>query len=314
MRKTVVRRPLLVVLTLLLLLPAGAAARAGDTCGTGGYLKIMTLNLLFLEVQHRDERLAAIADYMLVDDVDVVLLQEVVGGALSGTFNSALDLKTLLAEGGGDYDLSYRMANGLPGLLTVGNAILSRCPIRYTVARRLPFVSEVLLPNGIEIPLKRKVMMSRIKVGRWKSINVYNTHLCAFCSPEGRLSQVAVASDFVKDVEALIPGRNPIIFGGDLNAQSDSGEYAAFTDGLGLLDTYAAVNSPLDPMQCDPTFDCTFDTGGDDYDNPYTDDPPVRIDYIFTRGLEPFESAVVFNGPDGFVSDHSAVVTWVEKP
>jgi len=80
----------------------------------------LTINLLFSEIQDRDSRLETIADYVkgYAEPIDIILLQEVVGARLSGTFNSALDLKNKLAQGqdGIPYNLTHRLANGLPGL------------------------------------------------------------------------------------------------------------------------------------------------------------------------------------------------------
>jgi len=186
-----------------------------------GHLNVLTINLLFSEIKDRETRLKRIADSIEQQEldeepVDIILLQEVVGGPLSHTVNSALDLKNLLAERGLQYNLRYRLANGLPGILTVGNAILSRCRILFTLAKTLPFVTEEPF-EGFEIPLRRKVMMSRVIIPGFGKINVYNTHLCAFCEPTERLEQTQVLLDFVEDVEEFIWGRNPIILGGDFN-------------------------------------------------------------------------------------------------
>ncbi len=120
-----------------------------------GYLNVITINLLFSEVEERQERLHAIADYIaeaLEEPPDVILTQEVIGGVLSGTVNSAIDLKNLLAQKGLNYNLRYRLANGLPGVLSVGNAILSRCEIVLTAARTLPIVTEEPF-QGFKVPL-----------------------------------------------------------------------------------------------------------------------------------------------------------------
>ena len=76
-----------------------------------------------------------------------------------------------------------------------GNAILSRHRILFTVAKTLPFVTEEPF-EGFEIPLRRKVMMSRIKIPGLGNINVYNTHLCAFCDPNERWAQAQVLFQF----------------------------------------------------------------------------------------------------------------------
>lgn len=128
-----------------------------------------------------------------------------------------MDLKRLLAKKGMEYNLSYRLANGLPGILTVGNAISSCCKIIFTISKTLPFVSEEPF-EGFEIPLKREVMVSRIKIPNFGKINIYNTHLCAFCDPMERLQQTQVLLDFIRTVEKFIWwDENPVILGGDFN-------------------------------------------------------------------------------------------------
>ena len=295
----------------------------------GTELNVMTVNLLFSEMNNRDARLNIIAESVKgsSEPIDLILLQEVVGGALSGTINSALDLKNKLAAAGLNYKLSYRMANGLPGLLTVGNGILSLHDIVFTVAATLPFESEEIF-EGVEIPLKRKAMMSRIDVPGYGKINVYNTHLCAYCDPWERLEQTRELMNFVRIVEWLIPGRNPIILGGDFNIRDeDIGTVFAPEYDLiirkGFIDSYAAYNECVDNRCCDPessaTTGCTYAVVGNPYAfNLFTGEPEdtVRIDYIFLKNVsEIISSEVIFNpDPSWWVSDHSAVLTKIALP
>jgi maltose 6'-phosphate phosphatase len=257
------------------------------------------------------------------EPVDVILLQEVVGGLLSGAVNSALDLKNLLAEEGIDYNLRYRLANGVPGLLSVGNAILSRCEIAFTVDRTLPFVTEEPFA-GIQVPLRRKAMMCRIKIPRYGKLHVYNVHLCAFCDPLERLIQTYEMLDFIDDVERFVWGTNPIILGGDFNIEDDridsnggAPEYDLIVE-AGFTDTYALKGEcPAAPVCCDDaTGDgCTYAVPGNPYAaDPFTGltEPPVRIDYIFEQGFGDdgiSESTVLFKSEDNWVSDHSGVLT-----
>ena len=146
---------------LLILIPKFSSAWSSQAkcpdVSERGYLNVLTINVLFSEIQDRDLRLNRIATYIknCGKPIDIILLQEVVGGPLSGTVNSSLDLKNKLAEGdnGIQYNLRYRLANGIPGLFTVGNAILSRCKIIFTISKTLPFVTEEPF-NGFEIPLR----------------------------------------------------------------------------------------------------------------------------------------------------------------
>ena len=56
------------------------------------------------------------------------------------------------------------------------------------LSKILPFVIEEPFQRWM-IPLKRVAMMSRADIPGVGQINVYNTHLCAFCDPEERLGQ-----------------------------------------------------------------------------------------------------------------------------
>lgn len=284
-------------------------------------VSVLTVNLLFSEINNRNERLNEIAEFISTSEksgspIHLILLQEVVGGYLSRTFNSSLDLKRKLAcDYGIHYNLTYRMANGIRGLLTVGNAILSRYDTVFTASKTLPFESEEIF-EGFEIPLKRKVVMSRINIPYFGKVDVYNTHLCPYCDSSERLEQTEVLLNFIKTVEFLIPGSNPVILGGDFNisdALIPSGaapEYDRIID-AGFVDSYGAINNCT---ACCGELDmgCTY--GLDD--NPYAvnlftheREPIVRIDYVFARGnIEVLSSEVVFDSAP-WVSDHSAVLT-----
>ena len=291
-----------------------------------GGLNVMTVNLLFSEMRDRDARLEIIADFVNTssEPIDLILLQEVVGGTLSGTANSAVDLKSKLAAGGKNYNLSYRMANGLPGLLTVGNAILSLHDILFTVSATLPFESEEIF-QGVEIPLKRKAMMSRINVPGYGKINVYNTHLCAYCDPLERLEQTKTLINFVKTTEWFIPGGNPIILGGDFNipdafiGSGSAPEYDLIIS-KGFADSYSIKHGCIDCCDIDDSTatGCTYAVEGNRYAfNLFTGEreETVRIDYIFLKNVSAIiSSEVIFNLDPSWVSDHSAVLTKIALP
>jgi maltose 6'-phosphate phosphatase len=112
-------------------------------------------------------RLARLADFIATapEPVDVILMQEVAGGLLEKTANVAVDLQRALAGRSLKYNLAYHLANGLPGVLSVGNAVLSRCKIALTFTWFLPFVTEEPFPNlNISVPLKREIMLARLDV------------------------------------------------------------------------------------------------------------------------------------------------------
>jgi maltose 6'-phosphate phosphatase len=309
---------LMVVESLILFLPRQAKSDNGE-------LNVMTVNLLFSEIRHRDARLDIIADYVKGSPpIHIILLQEVVGGTLSRTANSALDLKNKLAARGLNYNLSYRMANGLPGLLTVGNAILSLHDILFTVSATLPFESEEIF-QGVEIPLKRKVMMSRIDVPGFGDMNVYNTHLCAYCDPGERLEQTKALINFVKTVEWFIPGSNSIILGGDFNIPDAfiGSRFAPEYDLIvskGFADSYSIEHGCTHCCKIGDlaAIGCTYAVAGNPYAfNLFTGEreETVRIDYIFLKNVSGIiSSEVIFNSDPSWVSDHSALLTKIALP
>ena len=82
----------IVIILPLSLLVYCATAQSSEAAAANG-IKVMSINLLFSEIDDRNKRLKIIADYVAENDVDFVLLQEVVRGDLAKTDNSAKDLK-----------------------------------------------------------------------------------------------------------------------------------------------------------------------------------------------------------------------------
>jgi maltose 6'-phosphate phosphatase len=313
------------------LVSAGTAA-ADPQCGYvagRGHLNVLTINLLFSEVERRDQRLADIAAFMAADEIDVALLQEVVGGALVDTDDSARDLQEILRDREGlDYELRTEFEARIPGVLAVGNAILSRCDIRTGLVKRLPRASEIEF-EGQTIELPRNVMMARLTVPGIAGpdrINVYNTHLCAGCQVSERQEQLDELLAFVEEVEDFFPATDPVILGGDFNIdrfRDGKAERPLYKDILkaGFNDAYAAAQAePVNHLCNRPTATdpdklrhCTVSVSELDGNN------ARRIDYVFERGFAgTLESRVVFNTlvdpTQPTVSDHAAVAVRLSLP
>ena len=321
-------RFLAVVLALAVGLATMGLASPPEALAGNTYLRVLTINLLFSEIKDRPERLGIIADFVRSqsEPIDVILLQEVVGGSLFGTKNSAQDLRNLLAARGLGYYLNTRVEEGIPGVASEGLAFLSRHKITLSIAETLPFV-EMVNFQGIKFPLRRIVALNRINIANYGPVNVYNTHLCNNCSPSGRAQQVGTVLNFIKTAEKLIPGDNPIILAGDFNIDlffpNQRPAYNTIITN-GFIDTYAAANH-VGLTCCNPSSGgpcCTLAVPG----NPYAIDflsqlpeYPERLDYIFAKGkgMTPahiVSSEVVFNSPPNWVSDHSAVLTKIRLP
>lgn len=315
---------------LMFLLPhAGAAwaAKCNDVADRG-FLKILTLNLLFSEVEDRDERLDTIANFVANKTIDVVVLQEVVGGLLAGTDSSAKDLEDKLEDRGLAYDRRTEYEVGIPGLLEVGNATLSRCEILFELTERLPKTSELEF-LGLIFKLRRNVQMTRIKIPGFGRFSLYNTHLCAGCSFSEHGEQVDAMLDFIDQVEGSLPSDNAIMLGGDFNIDRfrSSPKEVRLYDRIvrrGFIDAYAEAKAAVGlEALCEddlPDEHCTVGVGV----TALSDSSPKRIDYIFDQrfGAARTSSQVVFNseavprsGPKGkTVSDHAAVYIKADLP
>lgn len=281
-------------------------------------LNILTINLLFSELDDRSSRLSAIADFIeqrhnTNKAVDVVLLQEVVGGLLSGTSNSSVDLVNMLSERGIHYHIFSRLSNGLPAILQEGNAILSRHEILSTDFAKLPNVSEEI-NEDFQITLRQEIIMVRIHVPGFGATSIYNTHFCAFCDPAGRLEQTRAAMNFIERTEADADN-TPVILGGDfnidLNFQGNELSYNVITGENHYTDTYTAYNNCI--ICCSTDFGysgCTYAVPGNPYATPLFPGQPTdisRVDYIFTKEASAINSRVIFTDYP-WVSDHSGVL------
>ncbi|PSJ17532.1 endonuclease/exonuclease/phosphatase family protein [Nitrosomonas supralitoralis] len=292
-----------------------------DDVASRNYLNILSVNLLFKEIETREQRLEDVAKFAEKTPVDVILLQEVVGGALVHTENSAADLQKKLRARNRDYDLYTAFEIGLPGVIGVANAVLSRCEIDFRTTKHLPHATELNF-RGHDIKLPRNVMMTRINIPNYIKLNIYNTHLCAACTADQLDAQLDVLLPFISELETSFPSGNFAILGGDFNIDRfrvDPFVERFFYDRIvnaGFIDAYAQ-NRSLDNL-CTNTKQSdahctvgvsTLDVGGS----------ARRIDYIFMNQAKNIrESRVVFNNlvdpSQSSVSDHAGVFVSVTLP
>lgn len=292
------------------------------------FLNVITVNLLFSEVLNRNERLEDIADFAADNNVDVLLLQEVVSGVLVKTENSAQDLREILRrKHNADYNIRTAFEIGLPGLLGVANAVLSRCEIEFSQVKRLPLASELEF-DGQVIRISRNVLMARLKIPDQGKINIYGTHLCASCEIEEREEQLDELLEFVNRMDMNMPGDNPSVLGGDFNIDrfdNEGAEKFLYEKILaaGFIDAYAEsiiTNSggqeTLDTLcEDEDNADEHCTVGVSELDGPNA----RRIDYIFVRRPSAIRDAkVVFNtlvnDSEPTVSDHAGVFTSMNLP
>jgi endonuclease/exonuclease/phosphatase family metal-dependent hydrolase len=308
----------------LALLIISSCSSGNNNNAESARLNVLTINLLFSEFPDRSSRLEAIADLIAQrhstnDPIDIILLQEVVGGLLSGTSNSSVDLLNMLSDRSLNYYIFSRLSNGLPAILQEGNAILSRHEIRSTDYARLPKVSEEI-NEDFQITLRQEIIMARVHVPGFGEVNIYNTHFCAFCDPAGRLEQTRAAMRFIESTESLSGRDTPVILGGDfnidLNIQDNQLSYDVITNEHGYADTYTPINNCIICCSTDYGYSgCTYAVPGNPYALPLFLGQPIdisRIDYIFTKKASTISSQVIFNDYP-WVSDHSGILTKIKR-
>jgi maltose 6'-phosphate phosphatase len=308
--------------------PTGMGDARCDNITEKGFISVLDINLLFSEVKNRDKRLEDVAEFAASNDVDVLLLQEVVNGTLVKTENSAQDLREILRDKHNlDYNISTAFEAGLPGLLSVANAILSRCEISFTQVEQLPFASEIEF-DGTVISLSRNVQLTRLMIPERGKINVYNTHLCARCEINDRSEQLDALLEFLNSMDTNMPGNHPSVLGGDFNFDRFDNEGAEKflwekIINNGFIDAYA------DFIIANSGGQETLDTLCEDEDNAdehctvgvsELDGPNARrIDYIFTKSPATIRAAIVVfnelvNDDEPTVSDHAGVFISLDLP
>jgi maltose 6'-phosphate phosphatase len=321
---------ILLSITFIFIITSNASAglfNTGPQCNDivsrdgGGYINVLTFNILFFSrLATVETRLEPLVDFLVSQEipVDIIFLQEVVGGslALSDFTNSAKILQEKLSDRGLEYNLKTAFEVGLPGVFYTGNAILSRCEIKYSIVKRLSRESEIEIRGRI-IKLPRNIQMARIKIPGFGQFNAYNTHLCSGCTANERGDQLSELFNFMETVENIIPGANPIILAGDFNIdrlQNASEDYLyQWIISEGFVDAYAeSSGEPLNDLCDDEDIHCTY--GVSAFDLPSGGDFG-RIDYIFEHGFGSASYGEVFfnpvvdsNEPHDLVSDHSAVL------
>lgn len=278
----------------------------------------MSLNMLYGDFESLNARLKIVADYIVQQDkigepVDLILLQEVAGGALAQTEDSSRQLQTILSLQGLGYNHSSRFYLGQRSTVLVGNAILSRCRMAFKLGAYLPVILEKPF-QFVTLPLPRNVVMARVFVPGAGSIDVFDTHLCSYCEPQERLSQVEVLLEFIRNVQRLPWWEpSPAILAGDFNIDLNIAANVPLHERIlssDFEDAYAMVHScRVCCGQNDGDQGCTFGVVG----NPYGEGK-ARIDYVFVKGLQVIDSRVVFNRTPQWVSDHSAVLVRIALP
>ena len=266
-------------------------------------MRVLTVNLAFWAIAGRDARLDHLAETVRDRRIDIVALQEVAGGLLAFSADTAADLQRRLPG----YARRTGFGTQIGRLMRVGNAVLSRCaigPASVTDIGRLPEIRRL----GLTIEVGRQALAVEIVDPALPPLRLVTSHLCAGCSLAERDGQLGVL------LGTLAASPLPTIFAGDLNIDrhrdgagerfmhdrlADAGLHDAMIEARG---TDRICTEPATPAA-----DCT--TGVTLLNGPST----TRVDYVLVDDrFEVVEAVTLFNpgfDPDqSEVSDHAGVL------
>ena len=244
--------------------PVWAAWRAPQsTSGAGFPVRVMTYNLHFGLDSAGQPSLKEQARIIEESQADIVGIQEV----CRGFYLTGFDILTWLSQ-----RLNMPYVYGPTEILTSGNAILSRYPIREW--------GYSLLPSGGERVQGRGYLWANIDLGEGQELLVIVAHLHSSGSQASpaRSLQVATLLD-------QWHGQKPAVIMGDMNAYPDMPEIALFRN-AGLKDAFVEAGT------------------GNGYTFPATA-PQHRIDYIWLSADLAVSNVVI---PPDTASDHLGVV------
>lgn len=278
--------------------------RRVDRAGTV-VLKVMTFNILGNKVDwlRRERKVAAVIN---AERPDIVFLQEVPGQTRTRSYHvGALARLTGMK---GTFRGHHR--TGPFGLLTFGNAILSRGSVSHS--------DSIELPRSPDAGEQRSVVYARVEVRPGVKINAFSTHLTSGtnAAKEAARQQQAVAA-----LRWLATFRDrPLLLAGDFNARPGSptlelltgrrtvsgttgrlrdGWLAAAMPGTGATFGAATSDKRIDYVFWDPASTAQLTSAPSDV----AATGGVRVLRAWTRGEN--------SGPDA-PSDHRALVMSVE--
>ena len=258
---------------------------AGVTPARAQSLRVMTWN-----IAHGDlGGLAAHADFIVAQDPQVLVLQEVSPGQ-EATYEALLEQRTGVPWnvkykqncerfGSPDPEAPNPVCNQLDG---DGVAILSRLPFQDEP-------SETLLFGRDDWTDARRALRVKVRVGG-QDVQVFGTHLAAGAAYEQvRINQMNALKTWMSGFTG------PRILGGDLNAVPGSQPIQVLMSG-GYIDAWAALRPS--------------ETGSSSFTHSATGSLTRRIDYWFSEAgsaAQPFSiERPAF--PSGTLSDHYSVV------
>ncbi len=268
---------------------------------------ILTLNLMGTSpVMSISDRLEGLSDfirayYLNKEPIDIILLQEGIGGLVVQIKNSINTLAQRLANSGIDYNVcTSSMSSSLVrpfidyklGILSLHTA--SPCASSNLGVRNIDagFIENQVYNSGT------RIMGRNMFLDGFGSINAYSLHLSGVGGPAGFELQARELLGFIHKCELENPTEVSII-AGDFNIDLDKDQKNPIMRTLtGLGFRQIEGSGP------------TFGIPG----NPHSSNGnPRRIDGFFIKGNATYTSKVVLNTSGLFLSDHSGVLLTLFK-
>lgn len=301
------------LLALLLLAPGPPPAVAAACGDAAGRLRVLTFNLQFTRAFRPERQVEPLAAHLVSRPADLVLLQEVAGGLVTGAGSVAhLLAERISALGGPRYEVVHAPASGVEGFFTVGNAVLSRCPVLARRTIPLPEIAELRFAGG-RWRLARNLVRVDVRFAGGV-LHVLDTHLCADCTVEERRRQLAAVLSAARTAGS---DGAPVVLGGDFNNDRvrDGGAERPLHEAIlaaGFADSAGTGTHGWCERPAHPDAFCTVGVA-----DPWRPESR-RIDYIFVRGLAVLAHEVLFNpriDPDTIaLSNHAAVQAVLTLP
>jgi endonuclease/exonuclease/phosphatase family metal-dependent hydrolase len=175
-------------------------------------MRILSLNLCVSWIHPRGKRLRAVADYVLDNRVDVVLLQEGIRSCL--IYDSLRQLNGML----GGWNLWGRSPFGWPFFWEFRLGIISRYRIIRSSSAYLE-VAQSEWVDAIPLPGRRRAVMVQVDVPDLGIANLISVHLTS--SPKTEQARGDQYSNLLTWINSLPPA-DVTILGGDFNLDLDN--------------------------------------------------------------------------------------------
>jgi endonuclease/exonuclease/phosphatase family metal-dependent hydrolase len=248
-------------------------------------MKVLTWNIGCGAAGYHAQNIAAIAQWIRANDIDIALLQEVDRFALR---THMADIPAFLAQQTG-YHAFFKPSFTLPPEgeghppREYGNCILARAPFTSTHHIPLPAILEAdTHPWETET---RSGLCVQLQTNDGTPLYAATAHFA--CSPDFLPSRVRQqqAELLVNALQTIVPQGAPFILGADLNVPATSSD-------LHSLTAYATLQTA--------TLRPTWPLGG-----PFGTSPIAALDHLYTRNLP---TPTITKHDEPTLTDHSAII------